>query len=282
MTGIARRTIDELAARYELEPELNDVFVEGVFDRDVLALVSDAEDGGRAIYEIETVEIPSDLLAAHGLTEGNKQRVIALARELAKIEGECSYVCFVDKDLDHWLGDLELTKRLRWSKYCAIELHFFSATFLRQLLVVTCKAKISNFDKFFEFITSALSDLYALRLADSRLSLGLRWIPFEPCLTYQKDVVSVSMATYVDRLLQASGRSKQKTKFLMEFSQCRDNFSGDCRNHIRGHDFMDMLVWSIRQSRGLHQFASTVAIQRLFILSACLIPMIVEDIQCTI
>ena len=49
MTGIARRTIDELAARYELEPELNDVFVEGVFDRDVLALVSDAEDGGRAI-----------------------------------------------------------------------------------------------------------------------------------------------------------------------------------------------------------------------------------------
>ena len=135
---------------------------------------------------------------------------------------------------------------------------------------------------FLNLITSALSDLYALRLADSRLSLGLRWIPFEPCLTYQKYVVSFSMATYVDRLLQASGRSKQKINFLMEFSQCRDNFSGDCRNHIRGHDFMDMLVWSIRQSRGLHHLPQQLPYSEFFILSACLIPMIVEDIQCTI
>lgn len=279
MTDIARRTIEELVVRYELEPTLDDVFVEGAFDRDVIASALGHEGVRRAIYEVVTVEVPSSLLADHGLTEGNKQRVIALARELAKIEGDCSYVCLVDKDLDHWFGELEATKRLRWSKYCDIELHFLSADFLKDLLVVTCKAHISDFDAFFEALTSTLSDLYAMRLADRKLSLNLRWIPFESCLSHRGGVVSLSMEDYVDRLLTANGKGKEKEKFQNEVAQFRIFLSGyDCRDHIRGHDFVDMLAWVIRRFRGVKELASNVAMQRFLVFHARSMPAIVEGI----
>ena len=50
-----RRTISELLARYELEPSLRDVYVEGVFDREVITRCCDSgSDGVIAVYEIDT------------------------------------------------------------------------------------------------------------------------------------------------------------------------------------------------------------------------------------
>ena len=37
MTELARRTIEELLVRYELEPTLRDVYVEGHFYEDILS-----------------------------------------------------------------------------------------------------------------------------------------------------------------------------------------------------------------------------------------------------
>lgn len=279
MTDICRRTIEELVARYELEPTLNDVFVEGIFDKDVIASVLDTKGIKRAIYEIETVEVPFTLLAAYGLTEGNRQRVIVLARELAKIKYNCSYVCLADKDIDHWLGGLEDIKRLHWSKYCDIELHFLSDGFLKNLLVVTCKARILDFDKFYKSLTSTLSDLYAMRLADRELSLNLRWIPFESSLSLQGCTISLSMKEYMDRLLIANGKGKEKAKFQLAVTRFSKRLVGqDCRNHIRGHDFVDMLPWVIRKFRGVKELASIVAIQRFFVSHAYSMPEIIENI----
>lgn len=281
MLDITRRTIDELIVRYELAPELDDVFVEGVFDKEVIASAHGFDGVMRAIYEIDSVEVPFALLSTHGLTEGNKQRVIALAKELAKNEGEYSYVCLVDKDLDHWFGELDPTKRLLWSKYCAIELHFLSSAFLHHLLVTTCKAHISDFNKFFESLISTLSDLYAMRLADRKLVFNMRWVPFESSLSHSKGIVSLSMENYVDRLLLANGKSKQKIKFMEEVTKYRMSLNGDCRNHIRGHDFVDLLVWVVHKFRGIREFASEVALQRLFVLLAPSIPTIIEDTHFT-
>ena len=102
MTELARRTISELRARYDLEPSLRDIFVEGKFDQDVLSnCLRGPEHRDRMIYDIDSVDIPSELLGVHELTDGKKQRVIALARELAPLPSKCLYRCLVDRDLDH-------------------------------------------------------------------------------------------------------------------------------------------------------------------------------------
>jgi hypothetical protein len=278
MADIDRRTVEELVARYELEPSLDDLFVEGVFDREIIVSALGQQGARRAIYEIESVNILPSLLAAHNLTEGNKQRVIALARELSHIEN-CTYICLVDKDLDHWLGKLEDTKRLKWSKYSDIESCFLSADFVKLLMVITCKARIKNFNEFYDYLKSTLFDLYAIRLADRELSFNLSWIPFEACLSIHGDLISFSRDAYVKRLLIKNGKIKNILEFNNKVAQSVTLISdSDCRDRIRGHDFVTILAWSIRNLHGIKELASEIVVQRLLVSHARSIPEIVEGV----
>jgi hypothetical protein len=281
MSGIVRRTIDELLARYELEPGLEDVFVEGCFDKEIIesALPTDTK---KAIYEIDTVEIPFELLIRHQLTEGRKQRVIVLARELSNLPHQCSYICLADKDLDHWFGELESTERLRWTKYCSIEMHFFSRDLLENLLIKTCKARIQDFERFYSTVITVLSTLYALRLADKQLGFKLRWVPMEGDLTRIGDEVSLALEVSLDRLLQANGKNQQRNQFTEIFTRYMNEFHGDFRDHIRGHDFVSVLAWAVTKYKGMREFASEAAIQRLFILATRLSTDVAEEIRATI
>mgnify|MGYP001373265796 CR=1 FL=1 len=80
---LPRRTINELLTRYDLEPELFDIYVEGYFDRDIIdACLYGKTDINIAIYVIDSIDVGIDVLDKYGLTSGNKQRLIALSKEL--------------------------------------------------------------------------------------------------------------------------------------------------------------------------------------------------------
>jgi len=279
MTDCDRWTIEELISRYELEPSLADIYVEGVLDKEIITNALGRNNAMRAIYPIETVNIPTSLLLSHGLSEGNKQRVIVLARELSRVKEQCTYICFVDRDLDHWFGQLEKISRLRWCRHCAIELHFLSIEYLQDILLVTCKARIADFSSFFESIIETLSDLYAMRLADRKLALCLRWITFERCLAINGSRISLALDIYLERVLLKNGKSRMKAVFMKEMTSFRLRFEGDYRNHIHGHDFMNLLAWVVGHYRGLKIFASETALQRLLVLLARSLPCICDDIN---
>lgn len=269
MTDFARRTIYELVVRYELEPGLQDIFVEGQFDRDVLtSYFRAAKQIDRMVYEIDSVEVPAELLIKHGLTEGNKQRVIALSRELAEIPVECSYRCLVDKDLDHWFGPLEPTARLVWTEFCSIELNFFSDEILRDVLISAAKTKIALWDQYIESMTSTLCGLYALRLADRQLGWDLKWLSIDRCLSYKNSRVNFDFADYVDRLLKNNRKSHSKKQFETSVDEWKNKLVDDHRNFIRGHDLVELLAWTVNKFRGIKEFSTPVAIQRLFVLLA--------------
>lgn len=269
MTEFARRTISELLARYELEPELKDVFVEGIFDQEVImSYFRGANHIDRMAYEINSVEVPSELLMKHGLTEGNKQRVIALARELSILPTECSYRCLVDKDLDHWFGTLEATPRLNWTEFSSIELNFFSDEILQAILVTTAKAKIVSWKKYNDSLIEILSGLYVLRLADRELSLSLDWLPITKCLSHKNNQIIFDFSRYIDRLLMKNKKNNLRGQFKTSVAEWTKKLSGDYRNHIRGHNFVELLAWSVHSFQGIKEFSSQVAIQRLFVLFA--------------
>lgn len=269
MTEFARRTINELLVRYELEPELRDVFVEGKFDQEILSsYFRGAKHLDRMVYEIDSVEVPTELLIKHVLTDGNKQRVIALARELAGLPAECSYRCLVDRDLDHWFGALEATARLIWTEFCSIELNFFSDEILHDILITTAKAKISSWEEYIDSLVATLSDLYVLRLADRELGWFIEWLPVGKCLSHENSKVVFDFAGYVDRLLMKNRKSGLRGKFEISVAVWKKRLSGDHRNHIRGHDFVELLAWTVHNFRGIKEFSSSLSIQRLFVLLA--------------
>jgi hypothetical protein len=77
---IYRRTIEEIIVRYELEPSLRDIYVEGLEDKSLIEwFLSQHGQTNCAIYDVDTIEIPAELLFAENLVDGNRSRVIFLA-----------------------------------------------------------------------------------------------------------------------------------------------------------------------------------------------------------
>lgn len=268
MSSLPLWRVDELRLRYELEPSLRDLFVEGAFDREVFAQLSARGKTDRIPYEIDVVEISDEMLKNHGLTRGNKQSVIALARELATIEGACEYLCLVDRDLDHWFGKLEETSRLRWTSCTSLECYFLASPIVRTLVVTVSKAKIVDWDRFYTSFLDVLGDMYALRIASRELEWNLKWVAFDKSFSMEEDSLSFDIETYVTKLLNGNSRAKDKVEFQSTWRRWRSTIGQVDGLSVRGHDFVDLMAWSIRKGKGLGNFADAEALERLLILGA--------------
>jgi hypothetical protein len=272
---LPRRELRELLAGYELEPSLRDVFVEGDFDRDVLARCApDASSGhcGFAVYSIDSVNITNAQLADCGLTNGNKQRVIALARLLAATSSGNCYRCVVDRDLDHWFGPLEEARGLRWTHCASLEVYFYSEKRIRELLEVTCKCRIGDWREFLRSFEEVLLELYALRLADRALNWTLKWITFDRCLAPNGSRIAFDCDEYSNRLLAANNRVAARAEWCTQTASWRGRIAGDPTLAIRGHDFVDLLVWVVVKFRGQRELAKRAAMERLLVLLGDRIP----------
>ena len=264
-----RRSIDDLIARYELEPSLNDIFVEGFFDKEILELHA-RENINKDItfYEIDTVDINFEILKKYSLTEGNKQRAIALSKELNILPHEANVFCLVDKDLDHFFEDLKDTKRLKWSLYCSIEGHYLNSKLLNDIVFVTARAKIKDQNDYIQSLEIVLKKLYALRLCDRQLALNLNWVALKKYLNKKGDQIEFEHLRYIKSLLNSNNKMSSLNEFNRIYTQWFENINCDIRNCARGHDYTEMLAWSIDNFGGQKEFSTAAAVERLFVLLA--------------
>lgn len=279
MTDPTRWTIPELLARYELEPQLADVFVEGTFDREVLSNVPSLTHVGYRFYEIDAVDVPGEILAKHSLSSGNKQRVIALARELAPLAEGARLLCLVDRDLDHWFGELESSAKLRWTIFCSLELHFLTPDVIRDVLITTGRIRVKQFDAFIDSLIAVLRTLYALRLTDRQCSMQMKWVALRKYLSRDGDIVRFDLDGYKTALLTTNRLSARRSIFDDTLSSWLLRLTCDVRQCSRGHDFQTLLAWAMNEFGGQKEFASETAIERLFVFMARSIPSLSEELQ---
>ena len=105
MVDEKRRTFDELVVRYELEPSICDIYVEGLIDKSLIEWFlneSDLETENITVYEIDTVDIPTNELFELGLNDANRSRLIVFAIKLQTILKSQlpNVICIADKDFD--------------------------------------------------------------------------------------------------------------------------------------------------------------------------------------
>jgi len=262
-----RRTMEEVVARYEFEPELKDVFVEGAFDSEVLTeCFKHHGQSSRIVYGIDTVEIPKEFLHRQGLTDGNKQRVIALARVLSTLQGDLECRCLVDRDLDHWFGELETNKTLIWTDHCSIELYFFTHDVLQDILLVVSRCKIDDWQAFHESLENVLVQVYAMRLVDRELDWSMQWLPIPKFLTASTTAILFDSAEYIRRLLLKNARASGAANFSARLLFWQGAIQGSPHFSIRGHDLVDVLAWTIRAFRGMTELANSAIVERLFLM----------------
>jgi len=279
--AVPRFQISDLLARYSLEPSLRDVFVEGRFDQDVLSsCIRMRAKSDVVVYEIDCVDVSSELLRSFGLTNGNRQRVISLAKALADSLDSGPYRCIADKDLDHWLGTQISLRGLTWTEHCSIELYFLDEDLVKEILVHSAKSVFRNWSDFYASFISVLQDLYALRLATKQLNLSPEWISFDRCLGNSEGLITIDLRDYTNRLLMGVGKAARADEVL----DCAAIWSDVARssnpgNKVRGHDFVDLLAWSIKEYKGVRSMADPIILSRILVLLADRAPKLGELIS---
>lgn len=261
-----RWTISELLTRYELEPSLTDVFVEGQYDKDILMCAyehSSAE--ARVMYTADVIEIEDGLFEKHKLTSGNKQKLLVLCRELASVNESENVRFIVDRDVDHWLGDLETANGLVWTDFCDIETYFFEEVFVKELIENAGKAKIGDWDSFYVSFCDTLKKLFSVRIADRRSELYLSYIDFDKFLSVDKGRIHLDFETYIGRILHKSKMAGKSQEVLTASNEWSGKLKGDPRLFCRGHDFIILIAWAILKFKGARNFSDEI-IARILVL----------------
>jgi hypothetical protein len=223
---VLRRTIAELLVRYELEPSLKDVFVEGPSDRTLVQLAlkhCGAQERIQA-YEIDTVEVPAVLLERRGLRDGNKGRLLALADELASRSGrdlQCSVVCLVDQDLDGVLGNRREYSLSLYTSSVSLDAVVATPEVIEKLLSVVLLGFPDSADGLLSQLLLVLRELFLCRVAaaEFRMSEGLPQFTKLCCFSGRK--IEFRTQTFVRRYLEKAGRVDLEAAFQASMERHR-------------------------------------------------------------
>ncbi|UAY95117.1 DUF4435 domain-containing protein [Dickeya dadantii] len=279
MSEFPRKTIEELKTRYFCEPSLRDVYVEGDFDKDIInKWCKDHGEKNIIPYVIDSVDIPLYILDKYALTSGNKQRVIALAQELKDI-GSDAYTCIIDRDLDHWLKDLDVVPRLIWTQYCSIELYYFTEDVIKDIIVNISKSKIKNWDEFYSSFILTLKKIYSLRLCDAQMNLNLKWIDLSKYIIFNNSAIFLDEKGYLRMTLINNGVTAREKEFNQRVNDWFDKMNCDPRLCIRGHDFVDMMARVNKAFKGVKGYTDPQTVERLFITMVDKIDELIQSIR---
>lgn len=266
--ALPRRKIDEIIVRYKLEPTLDDVYVEGSFDKRILDKAFKELSIVRPVYEIDTVDISDEMIAKYGLTRGNKQEVLALCYELS-LPDTFAVTFFVDRDGDEYLGRMSETSGVVYSTHCDLEGAFFSSDIVHELVCDAGGVKCDAWPEMYSSIEQAVKSIFALRLALHESGFTV------PNIQRSLSKSGAGIAIDVANLLQRCALPSDEGKTIMNEAQAwKDKFDHlEARKFGRGHDYLQILEWVIKKWNGNRGVAGTL--DRLLIL---LVPRAIMEI----
>ena len=125
-----RRYLDEVLARYKLEPSLKDVYVEGPQDSSFLRwFFSKIGRNDIHVYQIQTVEIPESFFQNSTLQkESNHDQVVLLSEMLAECFSRIKIPvrCIVDADYDRHLKRCKQNYILLYTDFTSMQMYLFN------------------------------------------------------------------------------------------------------------------------------------------------------------
>jgi len=262
----------ELLTRYELEPQLRDVFVEGTSDQALLDwFLKRAGLRHAQAYEVSSVDVPPALLGALGLDNNNRGRVMALAHQLhasSPQDLQRRVVCIADSDFHHILRESFSCPLLLFTDYTSIEVYCLEEKVLTKFLNLIVGGFPASASELIDALMPALQELFLIRVADRTLGLRLEVLPAGRCCSIGNARVVLDVEDYVTRLLNKGNQRGQRRRFLERLQELRGDLTSAPRHYIHGHDFISLLVWYIAKTKKSRRFYDPDLLSRSII--ACL------------
>jgi Protein of unknown function (DUF4435) len=252
MENETRRTLDELVTRYELEPGLRDIYVEGKTDKLLLEwFLEQKEYQDFAIYEIDTVNISAQRLFELGLNDNKRSRVIALALDIQDRMSELPshLTCIADKDFDWLFGKEYQCDLLLFTDYSCLEMYLFNEAILDKFLRLGLRLSDPKSPEILNQISKVLEELFLLRATNEALNLNMEWLDsFGNCCNLNKanNEIQFDLTTFIVKYLNKNGKRSQESIFRTKFAELRTKELVEIRYKIHGHDFTELLCWYLK------------------------------------
>lgn len=248
--GDERRTIKELVLRYELHPELGDVYVEGGTDEAFIEwFLMQNERRDWYVYPIDTVNVPADLVYGRDLEVSERGEVLTLGMELSeRLQGvPCRKpVCIADSDTLA-LDEREINCDLcLLTDFTSMEMYAFNTKTLDKFLRMFVQTDGISAIELMEGISAALTQLFVVRVVFHRWKNGIGVLnEFTRCCEKGDFGVELDVRDLITRSLQPTARKYRPAleTIIEEVDVLRSKVPNDIRLAIRGHDFIDLMVW---------------------------------------
>ena len=268
-----RRTIDDIVALHELVgKEMQEVFVEGLRDKyffEHFLIESGLVDVG--VYEIDTVDVPTNEVLKRGLEDGNKGRVVTLACLLEDQVEVRDVVCVADADFDHFKGTAYGCSLLLLSDYCALELYAFNERTLGKLFRLVAKGFPKRANDVLDQIRSPLETAFLVRMANQDLRLGCAVPDVHDFCDYnaKKGEIKFREKDYIATMVRGRAKERLHLKVAQFVDEQRPRLKGDARLQVHGHDFSRFLSWFVRQHPGFKAIHPTTIPESLIACIEC-------------
>ncbi|MGI4758634.1 MAG: hypothetical protein ACRYGF_17510 [Janthinobacterium lividum] len=239
--------MEDLIARYVLEPTLRDVYVEGAFDESILRQFFKQLSCDRpSVTRIDLVEITDQQLQRHGLTRGEKSELIALAEE---VHMRCGVVdglrCVTDTDSDRLLGVVRANPLVLQVDFTCMEMYWLNEYSVGRFFEAI-RQQGSSYTTLLQDIGAVGREMFLIRSTVQSLNLNAGIIPFRKYCSRGILPVSFDSEAYIAALLNTAGATARKNDFLARRENLRSDLSEDLRLSAHGHDLLELILIAYR------------------------------------
>lgn len=265
-----RKTISELLARYRFEPSIRDLFVEGRSDAAVVKrFLRNLNLEHVVVYEVSTVEISPETVLASGQPDGVRGRIMCLALEFGKRLSQESKgaTCVADRDYDLVLGRDYSSSFLLFLDYSCVEMYGFNEVVLDRLLNAIASGAGMSGQNVLRELETLLRRLFLIRATNISLGFHMKWLSsFSSSCTLSSGVVSFDEDDFIRRYLGKNSRLSDVDLFKTRLEELAVKTIGDARLFVRGHDFVHVLSWYLReQASGSSPLYRTEVLEQLLL-----------------
>lgn len=268
-----RWSIEAVISRIELHPEFKEAYVEGEGDMGLYGWFLD--EAGRSdvlVYPISAVEVPYH--AELGFDdermdrESRRTEVIILASALQSNVPDAweQVTCIADADTQYLLPEKYTSRFLLLTDYTSIELYAFRADLITKMIRIASPKLRLKGESILKNLTPTLEALFSIRVANHSLKWGLIWAPPEKQCACRDGEITFDEDTFIKKYLNTKGKRKNEAEFRDTLTRLRQAFGQDHRRQIRGHDFIELLLWylKMRSNRAYQRLTTDAVLHILF------------------
>lgn len=250
-----KRKFEEVMALAELEPELRNIYVEGVTDK---IFINDYLENQQVenikTYFIDQIDFSliytqMNPTQVQQFEENNKERVIYLANELEKRFGKAlsHTICVIDVDMDYVLNNVRTGSYIVYTDYNSMELYLWSFNAISRFLVIGHHVtKPVNISSFLNSLQAVCRQVFFIRCILFQHGGSIIENDKEFSFDKQTFTCKLDINKYWEKVIQKNGLSLESQKLRKIFDDSYNNSTLDPKKEMRGHDFVHYLYLCIK------------------------------------